>query len=289
MLLFAYRENRRRINQIGIRMTLNDRLRILRGDVSYKEFARRVAWPLNTVRRYELGLTRVPADYVQAVCCEFRVTSDWLLFGVEASTDDVIRSGRIPAVQATSKRYVMVDGEKVHLVCVPVLNKVPAGPITEMADDTPVGYGQFGGILIPDLGDENAFGLKAWGDSMAPIIKDGDVFVVSPRRRFDFTRGLAVVRILEVEASPGGDYAQREICVKYVRRRAGRVSIISVNPNYPTRTFKPEQLDILGQVYALWDMSTPDSSCDGLFTWQPDPSCEHVTFTQQNVGVVERV
>jgi SOS-response transcriptional repressor LexA len=233
-------------------MTINDRLRLLRDDLSYREFARRLDRPLNTIRRYELGLVRIPADYVQAVCHAFSVPADWLLLGIEAGTDDVIRSGKAQALSTNGKRYVMIAGEKVCIVCVPVLNMTPAGPWTDMADDTPVGTGQYGQVWIPDVGDENAFALKAWGDSMDPVIRDGDNFVVSPRRRFDFTRGLAAVRIRELPIEEFGA-ACGEVCVKYVQSDPDCVSLVSVNSAYPTVSVSPRRVDILGQVYPLRD------------------------------------
>lgn len=236
-------------------MTVRDRLRLLRGPQSYKQFAEHLGWGFNSVRRYELGLARVPMEYVEAVCATLGVSADWLIFGVEApaeaalrsaallSSDGVRRDGRARTKCENTKRYTLIDGEKVRIVCVPVLNRVPAGPSAEMLDDMPVGFGLDGKVWVPDPQDPNAYGLTAWGDSMEPLIHHGETIIVSPRRRYDFLSGLAVVRIA------GG-----EVCVKYVRRRpacaqrTGRVEVLSANPRYPRQSFPPGKVEVLGEV-----------------------------------------
>jgi len=255
-------------------MMLQDRLRLLRGQASYQAFAARVGRPFNSVRRYELGLTRIPADYVEVVCRVCGVSADWLFFGVEASTEAVLRSGKLaesdrnarsgngnqagkPADGRSAgklgddsrpgKRYVMIDGEKVCLVCVPVLTRIPAGPPVEMLDPMPVGCGLEGAVWVPDPRDPNAYGLVASGDSMEPEIRDGDTIVVSPSRAPALMSGLAVVRLPE-----------DEVCVKHVRRRPGRLEVISINPAYPRMAFPPEKAEVIGKViYILRDDALP--------------------------------
>ena len=244
-------------------MTINDRLKLLRNDLSYHEFSQRVGCNLNTARRYELGLTRIPADYIKSVCHAFSVPADWLLLGIEADTEDVLRSGRAAMSRKNGRRFVMVDGERICIVCVPVLNKMPAGPWANMLDDTPVGYGQYGRVWISDIRDENAFALKAWGQSMQPIIQDGDTFLVSPQRRFDLVNGLAAVRVDE-GGLPGGE---TDTCVKYVRRSEGEVTLISINKEHPSVTLQAWQVDIIGEVYVL-----TDAGSDGFAGAIPDTS-----------------
>lgn len=245
-------------------MTVQDRLRLVRGTLSYREFAARVKSNTNSARRYELGLSRVPVDYVEAVCRGFGISSDWLLFGIEAKSEAPTQTlphrgnsrssavtGAVPPGEngrsrrgaasrrknVESRRYTLIDGEKVRIVCVPVLTYVPAGPPLEMLDVTPVGFGLEGEVWVPDPDDENAYGLTAQGNSMEPLIYDGETIIVSPRRRYDFTSGTAVVRI-----------PKDEVCVKYVRRGVCSVEVISANPRYPRMVFRPDEAEILGEV-----------------------------------------
>ena len=240
-----------------VQMTLADRLRLLRGPMSYRAFADHIGWPLNTIRRYELGLARIPVEYVDVVCRAFAVSADWLLFGVEADNPGASdapapadpcaagcpRTAKSPGKmlkREAERRYVLIDGEKVRLVRVPVLTRIPAGPAAEMTDTMPVGFGLEGEIWVPDPRDENAYGLVAWGDSMEPVIADGDTIVLSPRRALGFTNGLAVVRV------PGG-----ETCVKSIRRRPDRLLVESINPAYPRLEFSTGEAEVIATVIGV--------------------------------------
>lgn len=236
-------------------MILHDRLRLVRGAQTYRAFAARVRTNVNSVRRYELGLSRVPIEYVEAVCRESGVSADWLLFGVEAKREGLATNaeptsgalahrdngdrngGNTRRKSDDSRRYTLIGGEKVRIVCVPVLTHVPAGPPREVLDVTPVGFGLGGEVWVPDPDDENAYGLTARGDSMEPLIFDGETIIVSPRRRFDLRSGIGVVRI------PG-----EEVCVKYVRARSSSLELVSANPRYPRMAFRQDEAEVLGAV-----------------------------------------
>ncbi|HPU85436.1 MAG TPA: XRE family transcriptional regulator, partial [Candidatus Latescibacteria bacterium] len=226
--------------------TVQDRLRALRGSTGYRPFALRVGVTPNSVRRYELGMARVPVDYLEAVCRAFNVSADWLIFGVEAAVAPMEPLARaIREENAPVKRSVLINGERVRIVCVPVLNRVPAGAPAEMLDDMPVGFGLEGFVRVPDPGDPNAYALTAWGDSMEPLIRDGERFVVSPRRAHGFSAGIAVVRI---GAGSPGDPSQGDLCVKHVRLRGERVEVMPANSRYPGRVFCAGEVAVLGKV-----------------------------------------
>ncbi len=230
-------------------LTLEQRLQVLRGGMTFRQFADRVGVRPYTVRRYEQGRSRVPLEYVEAVCGALGVSADWLIFGVEAAAvpmEPLARAVREDI--APVKRSVVINGERVRIVCVPVLNRVPAGAPAEMLDDMPVGFGLEGVIRVPDPGDANAYALTAWGDSMEPLIHDGERIVVSPRRAHGFSAGIAVVRIAGGQNSPGGQSSPvgqnspgGELCVKHVRMRGGRVEITPANPRYPGMVLAAEE------------------------------------------------
>jgi phage repressor protein C with HTH and peptisase S24 domain len=237
-------QNGKRLADSGT-MTVRDRLKALRGKSSYRQFSERVGANTNSVRRYELGCARVPMDYVEAVCSTFGISADWLIFGVEAPARDAAAGDTSAREEAAcAKRSVMINGERVRIICVPVLNRVPAGAPAEMLDDMPVGFGLEGVLWVPDPGDRNAYALTAWGDSMDPVIRNGERFVVSPRRAHGFTAGIAVLR-MRARSLP---HLDGEVCVKHVRVRRDCVDVSPANPRYAAMRFEPGEVTVLGKV-----------------------------------------
>lgn len=231
-------------------MELHDRLRMIREerDASFSEMARILGVSVNTVRRAEQGNVRVAADYVRRVCGKLGVSADWLLFGVEPTTAHVVHSAE-QSLHDAPQRFVFVNGEKVRVVCVPILTRIPAGDAVDMEDATPVGVGLEGWLRVPDPRDENAFALVAAGDSMEPIIHNGEPFLVSPRRRIGLTNSLAVIRV----PSDG-------VCVKHVRISSRGVEVRSANPRYPVRHYPVESVRLIGEALLIRDIDSVDAS-----------------------------
>ena len=89
----------------------------------------------------------------------------------------------------------------------------------------PVGVG-WDEMSLPEIGDPNAYALEIHGDSMEPVLRDGDTVVVSPSaptRRGD----RVVARTL------GGEVMAKQLA----RRSARRIELKSLNPAHPDRSF----------------------------------------------------
>lgn len=94
----------------------------------------------------------------------------------------------------------------------------------------PVGGG-WDEVLFPDLGDPNAYALEISGESMLPVFRDGDVIIVSPAagiRRGD----RVVLRTQEDEV----------MAKELARMSANRIELLSLNPDYPGRTFARDEV-----------------------------------------------
>ena len=89
----------------------------------------------------------------------------------------------------------------------------------------PVGGG-WDEMSLPEIGDPHAYGLEISGDSMEPVLRDGDTVVVSPAA--PIRRGDRVV----VRTIPG------EVMAKQLARRsAKRIELKSLNPAHRDRSF----------------------------------------------------
>ncbi len=102
------------------------------------------------------------------------------------------------------------------------------------------GYPAGGGwdeIPFPGLGDPQAYALEITGDSMEPVLRDGDTVIVSPQA--NIRRGDRVV----VKTKSG------EIMAKILLRQSARkVDLKSLNPNHEDRSLDIEDVEWVARV-----------------------------------------
>ena len=89
----------------------------------------------------------------------------------------------------------------------------------------PVGGG-WDEMSLPEIGDPNAYGLEISGDSMEPVLRDGDTVVVSPAA--PIRRGDRVVA-----RTVAGEVMAKQLS----RRSAKRIELRSLNPAHRDRSF----------------------------------------------------
>ncbi|MGI4952334.1 MAG: S24 family peptidase [Janthinobacterium lividum] len=109
---------------------------------------------------------------------------------------------------------------------IPLLGFAQAGS-SGFFDDAgfPVGGG-WDEMSLPEIADPHAYGLEIAGDSMEPVLRDGDTVVVSPAA--PIRRGDRVVaRTVEGEV----------MAKQLARRSAKRIELKSLNPEHPDRSF----------------------------------------------------
>ena len=119
---------------------------------------------------------------------------------------------------------------------VPLMGRIAAGvPISAIQDHT-----QDIGVP-PDLiaGGEH-FALEVKGDSMIDAgINEGDIIIV--RRCDTAENGDIIVALVEKE----------EATLKRLRKKGASIALEAANPNYETRIFGPDQVDIQGRLVGL--------------------------------------
>lgn len=119
---------------------------------------------------------------------------------------------------------------------VPMMGRIAAGvPISAIQDHSQ-------DVLCPPemIGPGEHFALEVVGDSMIDAgIHDGDTVIV---RRADTARdGEIVVALVEKE----------EATLKRIFRQGGQVLLEAANPNYETRHFGPDQVEVQGRLVGL--------------------------------------
>ncbi|MBN9277825.1 MAG: transcriptional repressor LexA [Hyphomicrobium sp.] len=119
---------------------------------------------------------------------------------------------------------------------VPMMGRIAAGvPISAIQDHSQ------DVVCPPDmLGSGEHFALEVVGDSMIEAgIHDGDTVII--RRADTASNGDIVVALVEKE----------EATLKRIYRQSGRVSLEAANPNYETRHFGPDQVEVQGRLVGL--------------------------------------
>jgi repressor LexA len=160
----------------------------------------------------------------------------------EAMADSgAVRAGFSPSViEGSARRSSQLarapEGFAGRPASIPLMGRIAAGvPISAIQNhtqDLPV---------PPDLvGSGEHFALEVRGDSMIDAgINDGDVIIV--RRCDTAENGDIVVALVDKE----------EATLKRLRKKGASIALEAANPNYETRIFGPDQVDIQGRLVGL--------------------------------------
>ena len=143
----------------------------------------------------------------------------------------LVEEGRLDK-QAGQARGYRLPGRNTPMAMVPVLGRVPAGPVDLAVEDLE-GYVAFDGDA------DDLFGLRVKGDSMRDAgILDGDLAIV--RKQSDARSREIVVALVGEEAT-----------VKTLRRFGRRVELHPANPAYAPIVPNPSDLSLLGKVIEI--------------------------------------
>lgn len=94
-------------------------------------------------------------------------------------------------------------------------------------------------IAYPNVFDEHAYALEISGDSMTPVLRDGDIVIVSPGA--PVRRGDRVV----VKTRKG------EVLAKELRRHTARkIELKSLNPDHEDRSFDEGEVEWMARI--MW-------------------------------------
>lgn len=94
-------------------------------------------------------------------------------------------------------------------------------------------------VRFPGINDDVVYALEISGDSMKPAFRPGDRIIVAP--------GAAVRRGDRIVArTTGGEVMAKELG----RRSEKRVELLSLNPDFPSRSFAPGEIAWLARI--LW-------------------------------------
>lgn len=171
-----------------------------------------IAYP--TLNKYERG-RRVPdAIMISRMIKLLKCDAGWLITGEGAMTQEKPESSEITVTQ------------------IPLLGKVPESSRDQVSDEI-LEY-----ISLPGV-PENARAFIVTGESMSPLIRDGDYVIIVPSEE---------IRSGEVIAFHN---EWGELLIRRYRRKGKRISLVSDNPEYPNLQFK-NNYQIIGKIISAW-------------------------------------
>jgi repressor LexA len=195
---------------------INDRIKRARNKagITQGELAKQLGIAYPTLNKYERG-HRIPdaallSRMVKVLGCD----PGWLLVGESGETRRQPVSEAIPVAR------------------IPVLKKIP-DDFPEHVSEEIADY-----ISFPDV-PEGAYALIVKGESMSPMIRDGDYVIFMPGK--NVRNGEMVVVNNEWDES----------ILRRYRKKKGEVLLVSDNPEYPITRLNG-QYEIIGKVIVVW-------------------------------------
>lgn len=217
-------------------MTTGERIkqRRLELKMTVDELAKKLNKNRATIYRYESDeIENLPTSILVPLAKALETTPSYLM-GWEPISDEEI--GNV----FYENMKLQMPMPKTHGVSIKVLGRVAAGIPIDAIEEI---------IDTEEITEELAktghfFGLKIKGDSMAPIICDGDIVIV--RQQNDAENGDTVI------ATINGD----EATCKRLRKYKDGIELISNNPSYKPFEFSNEEIEkkpvkIIGKVVEL--------------------------------------
>lgn len=201
---------------------------ILKSGYSYAELEKLTGISRSSLQRYANGVTaKIPIDAIQIIAKAVDVDAEYILGWDDKSNPTNIKNQQDEQATPLPQTNVFMR---------PVYDSISAG-FGAVAQDVPVDYMPTY-ITCPSEQDKYIW-INVHGDSMSPLIDDGSKILVKKQSSVDSGQ-IAAVLVDDEEA-----------VVKRVLYNDNTVELHSVNPYYPPRVFKNNdvtRVQILGLV-----------------------------------------
>lgn len=200
-----------------------DRLKSVMGTTAARGFARNSGLSEGAIRSYLSGDTYPTLDRLEQIALAAGVSAVWLAFGIEERP-----------------KLVVEDDKYVYVPLYDARCSAGSGAWNEGAKVwTQLAFTRYS-LQRKGLTPENLSAIQVSGDSMEPLLDDGDTVLIDHQRNSLEGEGIYVIHLDDHL------YAKR-----LQRQFDGSLSIISQNKDYQTMTVPKERLDelqIIGRV-----------------------------------------
>ena len=237
-------------------MTVGERIKAVRGNMSAPEFCKRINIHKNTLYGYELGKSVPNFDFLEEVCRHYNVNPEWLLMGTGSmyKTKEETSENRPENQNLVHNRQAIYSDENGQIAIPQWQNPDP-----EMFDYIPMAETQLsaggGAFVISEeiegyyafrknwlsrvaSSTKNLVLMRVMGDSMSPTIQEDDTVLIDIGKK---------------SIKEGMIYAIRfdsTVMIKRLTfRPGGRILIISDNRHeYESYEADMRDLHIIGQI-----------------------------------------
>jgi phage repressor protein C with HTH and peptisase S24 domain len=232
-----------------------ERLKLAMDGLSNSEVARRAGLSDSAIRNYVTGDSLPVLDKLTSLAAATEVRPEWLAFGQLPMKRGVLERVLPKTHEETLEGLVVTAGTGEALEPRDGYTFIPRRAVTASAGDA---------VLLPSdeiidhilfktewlrselrLDPQLVVVIQAKGDSMEPVIEDGDLLLVDLRRSGDRADGVHVINL------------DGKVLVKRLQHRLdGAIGVLSDNPSYPAELVKLADVDnfhIVGRV--VWSGS----------------------------------
>lgn len=232
--------------------TLGERLAKRREQLglSQKALSQKVGVSQQSINKIESGQTRSPRN-LERLAIALSVTSQWLLFGDTNSPTTLPKLDEIKESRLRVKEWESMDQEQKEFVDIPVLNvEASAGSGAMLEEEREIYRLPFRRYTLRRLGvnPRDARIVSVIGNSMAPLLRTGDVVGIDTANQFPIIDG-------DYYAIRDGDLIRVK---QLVAKSDGGITIKSFNnTEYPDESLNRQEfqqrIHIIGRVF--WSSS----------------------------------
>lgn len=238
-------------------MSVAERIKTIRGNMSQADFAAHVNLNVNTLRNYERGDSLPNIQVAAQICKEFGVCSDWLLFGngpmydaervtVEGARAGMLRAGdpiarvvvKPEAAQPQATTHCehgnqIIECEDCQITMLPMVEaRLSAGTGSfETSANIERRYAFRTDFLMRKGQPSKMVLMRVAGDSMEPEVKHNDVVLIDQSQRNVRAGLMYAVGIEDM------------VYLKLINATPGKLVMTSHNPAYP-----PIEVDARGDL-----------------------------------------
>ena len=208
--------------------------------ITQKDLAEAAGIGQTAIHKIIRGDTQAPKPQILVAIADYFTEA----LARKITVDDlIVKENSLPrAVETSRSPFGATDWMQVNevepvtdanFVAVPILGNIPHGDLDQVSPEDVVGYER---VHKRELG-RGRFFLRTRGDSMAPLILDGDLLLIEPGPQWKHKTIVAI-------------YMDRHVTCKQLHLPDNTSALVSANPNYAP-IIVTEEMIIIGRVIKI--------------------------------------